>query len=119
RHRLAARLLGSVVTVVSVAIVAVICRTRACRRGGSAGYGAQSAADRRADAGATPAAGDRTDDSPGAGAEQTPAERPLTGIVGIRKSRCSHQQSRADRARKSHPLSHSELRQDPATDPPL
>ena len=54
-----------------VMIVAAICRTRACRRGRSAGYGAEPAADRRADAGAAPAAGDRADDSPGAGAEET------------------------------------------------
>jgi hypothetical protein len=60
---------------------------RARRSCGSAGHGAQPAANCRADACATPAAGDCADDSPGAGAEQTSSECALTRIIRVCMSR--------------------------------
>jgi hypothetical protein len=71
----------------NVAVVAVICRTRARRRCGSPGHGAQPAANCRTDAGATSAAGYCADDSPGAGAEQTSSECALTRIIRVCMSR--------------------------------
>ena len=60
-----------------VTVVAVIWTWRC---GSGARYGAQTPADRRADAGTMPAARDRADYSPGAGAYQTtagPAQRAI------------------------------------------
>ena len=53
-----------------VTVVAVIW---AWRGGGGARYGAHAPADRRTDASTTPAARDRADYSPSAGADQTAA----------------------------------------------
>jgi hypothetical protein len=93
--------------VMNVVIVAAICRSRRARRcRSSPGYGAQPAADSRTDAGATPAARDRADDSPGAGADQTPSESALTRIIGVCMGRCRRQQSGADQVRDSRSLSH-------------
>lgn len=71
---------------------------RRCRRRGSAGYGAQTATDRRANPRAAPATGDSADDGSRAGAEQPAAERALAGIVRVRRSHPCADQCRADHA---------------------
>ena len=55
------------------------------RCGSGTRYGAHAPADRRTDASATPAARDRADDSPSAGADQTAANRPIGWIVRVRE----------------------------------
>ena len=65
-----------------VTAIAVIW-ARGC--GGGARYGAHAPADRRTDASTTPAACDRADYSPSAGADQTAAHRPIGGIVRVRE----------------------------------
>jgi hypothetical protein len=85
--------------------VIAVARGRWCR--GSPGYGAQASADCRTDASTTPTAGDRTNDSPGAGADQAAAERAFAGIVRVRGSRRRQQQSSADHARYSRLPFHS------------
>jgi hypothetical protein len=96
---------GSVGTMGGGAAVIAVAWGRWC--GGCPGYGAQASADCRTDASTTPTAGDRTDDSPGAGADQAAAERALTGIVWVRGSRRRQQQSGADHAGYSRLPSHS------------
>jgi hypothetical protein len=54
------------------------------RCGSGARYGAP--ADRRTDASTTPAARDRANYSPSAGADQTAAQRPIGGVVGSAKT---------------------------------
>jgi hypothetical protein len=78
---------------------------RWCR--GSPGYGTQASADCRTDASTTPAAGDRTNDSPGAGADEAAAERTFAGIVRVCGSRRRQQQSSAGHACYSRLPSHS------------
>src|SRR6266436_5898452 len=76
-----------------------------CR--GSPGYGPQASADCRADASTATAAGDRTDDSSGAGADQAAAERAFAGVVRICRSCRCEQQSSADHIGYSRLPSHS------------
>jgi hypothetical protein len=93
--------------VMNVVVVAAIGRTRRARRcRSSPGYGAQPATDRRTDAGTMPAARDRADDSPGAGADQTSSQSALTRIIWVCMGRCRQQQSGADQARDGRTLSH-------------
>jgi hypothetical protein len=86
--------------------MAVIAVMWARRRGGSTRYGADTPADRRADAGTAPAAGNCADDSSGSGSEQTTADRAIGGIVRVRGGRRREQQSSADYACDSRLLSH-------------
>jgi hypothetical protein len=86
--------------------MAVIAVMWARRRGGSTRYGADTPADRRADAGTAPAAGNCADDSSGSGSEQTTADRAIGGIVRVRGGRRREQQSSADYAGDSRLLSH-------------
>ena len=88
----------------STAVIAVVW-TRWGRS--SPGYGAQASADCRTDASTTPTASDRTDDSPGAGADQAAAERAFAGIVRVCGGRRRQQQSGADHARYSRLPFHS------------
>src|SRR6266404_651543 len=88
----------------STVVIAVV-RTRWGRS--SPGNGAQASADCRTDPSTTPAAGDRTNNSPGAGADQAAAERAFAGIVRVCGSRRRQQQSRADHARYSRLPFHS------------
>ena len=78
---------------------------RWCR--GSPGYGTQASADSSTDASTMPAAGDRTNNSPGAGADQAAAERTFAGIVRVCGSHRRQQQSSADHARYSRLPFHS------------
>jgi hypothetical protein len=68
------------------------------RCGSGACYGAHAPADRRTDASTTPAARDRADYSPTAGADQTAAQRPIGGIVRVREGCRRQHQSSADHA---------------------
>ena len=83
--------------------------TGARRRGSSARDGAHTAADRCADARTTPAACNRTDDSSGAGTNQTAAYRAIGRIVWVREGRGGDHQPHADHAGDSRLLSHSLL----------
>src|SRR5271169_478574 len=87
-----------------VTVVAVIWAWR-CASG--ARYGAHAPADRRTDASTTPAARDRADYSPSAGADQTAAHRPIGGIVRVSEGRGRQHQSSADHARDGRLLCHS------------
>jgi hypothetical protein len=73
-------------------VMAVIAVMWARRCGGSARYGTYAPADRRTDAGTTPAARDCADDGSGSGPEQTAAYRAIGGIVGVRGGRGRQQQ---------------------------
>ena len=75
-------------------VVIAAVRARWCR--GGAGHCSQAAADRRPYSGAMSAAGNSADYSPGAGAQQTTAERALAGIIGVRSGRHCINQARAD-----------------------
>jgi hypothetical protein len=77
----------------------VVSRTRRWRwsRGGT-DDGSQTSADRGADPGAVPAASDSADYRSRSGAEQPTAERPLAGIIGVRRSRPRVGQCRSDHA---------------------
>jgi hypothetical protein len=86
-----------------VTVVAVIW---AWRCGSGARYRAQTPADRRTDASTTPAARDRADYSPSAGADQTAADRPIRGIVRVREGRGRQHQSSADQAGYGRLLGH-------------
>jgi hypothetical protein len=87
-------------------VMAVIAVIWARRCGGSARDGADAPADRRTDAGTTPAARDCADDSSGSGPDQTAAYRAINGIVRVRRGRGRQQQSSADYAGDSRLLSH-------------
>lgn len=87
-----------------VTVVAVIWTWRC---GSGARYGAQTPADRRADAGTMPAARDRADYRPSAGADQTAAHRPIGGIVRVREGCGRQHQSSADHAGYGRLLCHS------------
>jgi hypothetical protein len=87
-----------------VTVVAVIW---AWRCGSGARYGAHAPADRRTDASTTPAARDRADYSPTAGADQTAAQRPIGGIVRVREGCRRQHQSSADHAGYGRLLCHS------------
>src|SRR5215470_8877396 len=77
-----------------------------CRCTGGARHSAQAPADRRADPGAVPTAGNRADYSPGARPEQSAGEGALTRIVRVcRSCRCRHQ-SGDDYTTNSRSLSH-------------
>jgi hypothetical protein len=95
---------GSIRTMGDVTGVAVIW-TRRC--GSGPRDGAHAPADRRADASTMPAAGDRADYSPSAGAYQTAAHRPIGGIVRVREGRRRQHQSSADYACYGRLLCHS------------
>jgi len=86
-----------------MAIVAVM-GTRRC--GGSARYGAHAPANRRTDTGTAAASRDRTDYSPGTGADQPSPQRSLGGIVGVRERGGRQHQPGADYAGDSRLLSH-------------
>jgi hypothetical protein len=86
-----------------VVIAAVRARWR--RRG--AGHCPQAAADRGPYPGAMPAAGNSADYGPGAGAQQTTAERALAGIIGVRSGRHCINQSCADHTGDSRLPFHS------------
>jgi hypothetical protein len=88
-------------------VMAVIAVIWVRRSGGSARYGADAPADRRTDAGTTPAAGDCADDSSSSGPDHTAAYRPIGWIVRVRGGRGRQQQSSADYAGDSRLLSHS------------
>jgi hypothetical protein len=75
--------------------------------GSGARYGAHAPADRRTDASTTPAACDRADYSPSAGADQTAAHRPIGGIVRVREGCGRQHQSSADHAGYGRLLCHS------------
>jgi hypothetical protein len=79
----------------------------AWRRGSGARYGAHAPADRRTDASTMPAARDRADYSPGAGADQTAAQRSIRGIVRVREGCRRQHQSGADNAGYGRLLCHS------------
>jgi hypothetical protein len=79
-----------------VMVVAAVRPPRSRWRSGSAGYRAQASANCCTDASTTSATGNRADHSPGAGAEQTTPERALGGIIGVRGSHHSIDQSRSD-----------------------
>jgi len=87
--------------------VTVVGAIWAWRCASGARYGAQAPADRRTDASTMPAARDRADYSPGAGADQTAAQRPIGGIVRVREGCGRQHQSSADHARYGRLLCHS------------
>jgi len=95
---------GSIRTMGDVTVVVVIW---AWRCGSGARYSAHAPADRRTDAGTTPAARDRADYSPSAGANQTAAHRPIGGIVRVREGCGRQHQSSADHAGYGRLLRHS------------
>ena len=95
---------GSIRTMGDVTVVVVIW---AWRCGSGARYSAHAPADRRTDAGTTPAARDRADYSPSAGANQTAAQRPIGGVVRIREGCRRQHQSGADHACYCRLLCHS------------
>jgi hypothetical protein len=64
-----------------VMVIVAVIRARRC--GGSAHYRSHTPANRRTDTGAMPAARDCPDHSPGAGAEQTAADRAVRGIIWV------------------------------------
>jgi hypothetical protein len=97
---------GSIGTTGGTVVIAVA-RARGC--GSSAGYGADASANRRSYASTTPAARDRADYSPGAGTNQTAADRAIGRIVRVREGCCSEHQPHADHAGDSRLLSHSLL----------
>ena len=76
------------------------------RCGGSARECADAPADRRTDAGTTPAARDCADDCSGSGPDQTAADRAIGGIVRVCGGGARQQQSSADYAGDSRLLSH-------------
>jgi hypothetical protein len=76
------------------------------RRGGSARDGAHTSADRCTDARTAPATCDRTDDSSGAGTNQTAAYRAISRIIRVSEGRGREHQPRADHAGKCRLLSH-------------
>ena len=74
---------GSVVAVDDVMAIVPVMWARRCR--GSARDGANSAADRRTDTGATSASRDRANNRPGPGANQATAQRSVGRIIRIRE----------------------------------
>ena len=90
-----------------VTVMVTVCRPwRRCRCSGGARHGAQASADRRTDAGAVPAAGNRADYSPGARPEQSARKGALTRIVRVcRRCRC-RQQSGDNYTANSRSFSH-------------
>ena len=86
-----------------MAIVAVM---GARRCGGSARYGAHAPTNRRTDTSTTAAPRDRTDYSPGAGADQPSPQCSLCGIVGVGERGGRQHQPGADYAGDSRLLSH-------------
>jgi hypothetical protein len=82
-----------------VTAMAVVSRTRRWRRSrGGADNGTQTSADRGADPGTVPAASDNADYCSRSGAKQPAAERPLAGVIGVRRSRPRPGQCRSDHA---------------------
>ena len=86
--------------------MAVVAVMRARRGGGGARYGAHAPANRRTDTGTMAASRDRTDQSPGARADQPAPQRSFGRIVGVRERGGRQQQPGADRAGDRRLLSH-------------